>query len=343
MSNRDVVVVGASSGGRAAIKELVAGLPADFPGAMLVVVHSALTSDDCFPRLLSDAGPLPAAHANDGEPVLPGRIYCARPDRHLVVREGLLRLTKGPKENRFRPAVDPLFRSAARAFGSRVVGAVLSGRLDDGSRGMAMIKSRGGIAIVQSPEEASSPEMPESVLRTCAVDFTLPVREMSKILTDLATGSIDLPQSAAFDREARDPAPDEWTEIAAFGDLAFSKNEDLGKPSGFTCPDCGGALFERGGTLTPWMRCHVGHTYTPAGLLAAQEEEVESALWTALRTLEEAVGFRKQMTKRMVERGLKTLSEQLAREVGEYEQQAASLRRLLLGDGQADGSRGGSQ
>lgn len=342
MSVRDIVVVGASSGGRAPIKELVAGLPADFPAAMLVVLHSGLTWDDSFPRLLSESGPLPAAHATDGEPILPGRIYCARPDRHLVVREGLLRVTKGPKENHFRPAIDPLFRSAARAFGSRVVGVVMSGRLDDGSRGMTLVNRRGGVSVVQSPDEAESPEMPESVLSACAVDFVLPVREMAKTLVDLARGTIAVPVDATVDREAKNSGQDEWAEIAAYGDQAYTKNEELGKSSGFTCPDCGGALFERDEDAAPWMRCHVGHTYSPAGLIAAQEEEVEAALWTALRTLEEAVGFRKQMTTRMRERGLKTLSEQFAREIVEYEQQAATLRRLLLGDGRTERAPDGS-
>src|SRR3954470_12372525 len=181
MSRKDIVVVGASAGGMDALEKLVAGLPADLPASVLVVWHLSPGIRSVLPNVLSRAGPLPASNPQDGDPIQPGRIYVAPSDHHILVEKGFMRVTKGPKENRFRPAVDPLFRSAAYIYGPRVIGIVLSGALDDGTAGLWTIKSRGGVAIVQDLADAEVPSMPQNALAAVEVDYTLPVSKMAAL------------------------------------------------------------------------------------------------------------------------------------------------------------------
>src|SRR5919199_687746 len=186
MAGHDVIVVGASAGGLEALREVVATLPPALPAAVCVVWHMAAESPGLLPEILDRTGPLPAAHPEDGELLQTGHIAVAPPDRHLLLEQGRLRLTQGPKENRFRPAIDPLFRSAAAAYGPRVIGVVLSGALDDGTAGMAAIKARGGLAVVQDPWDAIIPSMPRSVLTHVPVDHVVPTAEIGPLLADLA-------------------------------------------------------------------------------------------------------------------------------------------------------------
>ena len=179
MAKKDIVVIGASAGGIEALRELVSELPADLPAALFVVVHIQPYAVSRLPEILSRAGALPATHASNGEPIQPGHIYVAPPDRHLLVRQGRIALSRGPRENHSRPAIDPLFRSAARAYGSRVIGVVLSGALYDGSMGLLVVKTRGGMAIVQDPREAAVDSMPRSALRLVEADAVLPSSENS--------------------------------------------------------------------------------------------------------------------------------------------------------------------
>jgi two-component system chemotaxis response regulator CheB len=186
MSGRDIVVLGGSAGSIEAIVEVAKGLPADFAGSVFVVVHFPGSLNSTLPRILSRAGPLEARHARDGDLIEPGRIYVAPPDCHLHLNDGHTRLTRGPKENGHRPAVDPLFRTAARAYGPRVVGVVMSGNLNDGTAGLLAVKQRGGLAVAQSLETALYPGMPRSAIDHVAVDYVLAPGEIPDLLTELA-------------------------------------------------------------------------------------------------------------------------------------------------------------
>src|SRR5437660_7226310 len=190
MPNHDIIVVGASAGGVEALRALVAKLPKDLPAAILVVLHVAPDHKSMLPRLLTGAGPIPAAHAKGGEALGPGRIYVAPPDHHLVVDDGVVRLTRSPREGGHRPAVDTLFRTAARFHGTRVIGVVLSGALDDGTAGLVAVKQRGGLAVVQDPRDALCGDMPRSAMENVAVDHCLPAAEIGSLISRLTRESV---------------------------------------------------------------------------------------------------------------------------------------------------------
>jgi two-component system chemotaxis response regulator CheB len=289
---RDIVAVGASAGGVEALRGLVAGLPPDFPGAVLVVLHIPRDAPSALPAILDRSGPLPAQQAADGEPVRRGRIYVAPNDRHLLLFDGHLRLTRGPAENGHRPAVDPLFRSVARAAGRRAVGVVLSGSRDDGAAGLASIAAVGGITVAQEPSDALYPGMPTAALTAVAIDHSLPAAKLGGLLAGIATMDLppephDTPDDALLDAEV------------AMSRLAPITTDELRMPpSGYGCPDCGGALFELGDTLLPRYRCRVGHAWSPDSLLDEQAQALESALWVALRALEEKSSLSRRMADR---------------------------------------------
>ena len=276
-----LIVVGASLGGVSALSELVADLPANFAAPILVVLHTG-SHTSLLPEILRSKGVLPAAHAVDGETLAPGRIYIARPDRHLEAEEGKLRVTFGPKEHHTRPAIDPLFMSAALAYGRAVIGVILTGTLEDGTAGLQAIKARGGIAIVQNPADALAPEMPESAMRYVAVDHSVALAGMGKLLTDLARAPIS-PEPAV-------PAP-AWIfhemQLHRGEGKAMEHLEAIGHPSAFVCPDCKGGLWEIDGTQPVRYRCHTGHAFTLSTLQRALTETMDEALWTALRALQE--------------------------------------------------------
>src|SRR4051812_18934534 len=185
MRGRDIFVIGASAGGVEALMRLGRGLPPDFPGAVFVVLHLPTGAPSVLPRLLSRAGPVPAVHPSAGESIEQGRIYVAPPDRHLLIVDGRVHLALGPRENGHRPAIDPLFRTAARSYGRRVVGIVLSGALDDGSAGLSAIKMRGGLAVVQHPEDALFASMPNNAMAYVAVDHVLSADDIGLRLREL--------------------------------------------------------------------------------------------------------------------------------------------------------------
>ena len=275
----DVVVVGASSGGLDPLTKLVGGLPADLPAAVFVVVHVRPDVPSHLPAILNRAGLLPAAHAVDGEPIRRGRIYVAPPGLHTYVHRGYIRVARGPYENSTRPAIDPLFRTAAHHYGRRVVGVVLSGALDDGSAGLQAIKRAGGCAIVQDPGDASFPDMPASAIERTDVDYRVPAEDLARRVVEIVhcDGSSEvLPVEV----------PLETVEEAPPGERA-ARSEHLGRPSGFTCPDCSGALWEIDDGAGLRYRCRVGHAYSEDAMVSAQTDAVERALWSARRALEE--------------------------------------------------------
>jgi two-component system chemotaxis response regulator CheB len=263
MIRRDIIVIGASAGGVEALKQLVSALPPRFECSIFVVLHIQRTFS-LLPQILSSAGHLTATHPGDGERIKPGHIYIAPPDRHLLVQPGHVHLSKGPKENRNRPAADPLFRSAALAYGPRVVGVVLTGMLDDGTLGLWEIKRHGGIAIVQDPLDALFSQMPKSALASVKVDHIVRLAEMGPLLVSLCHEPLhdrDIPKELEMSREH----------------------------TRFTCPDCHGPLdrIHHGSDVTEF-RCRVGHSYMQKGLVEAHAEAEERALWSAIEHLEES-------------------------------------------------------
>ncbi len=279
------MVVGASAGGVEALAELVSELPADLPAALFIVLHIMPTGTSYLPGILTRRGRLPATTALDGEPIEHGHIYVAPPDSHLLVGRRNLRVAPGPREHGHRPAVDVLFRSAARAHGPAVVAIVLSGLLDDGTAGLSFVKSRGGMAVVQDPEDALFPGMPHSAISHVEVDHVLPVRSIAGLVTRLVRVPAD-GEAEEVDRD-RDPA-----------ELEFGAAEHDGA-IGLTCPECGGALWEEedGGSVR--FICPVGHVYSPASLIGQQAGAVEATLWSALRGLEERVALMRRLADRM--------------------------------------------
>ena len=279
--SRDIVVVGASAGGVQALQRLVSGLPAQYRGSVFIVVHIGPEARSELPAILRRVGHLPAMHASDEMPIRAGHVYVAPPDHHLLIEPGHLTVVHGPRENRHRPAIDPLFRSAAWAYGPRVVGVVLTGSLDDGTAGLWAIKSCGGTTIVQDPDEAAHPDMPLNALMHNRIDHRLPIDQIAPLLVRLAG-------------EPFDPPPRPQPPPTLHDEIEFAKlNRDirsaahLGRLSAFTCPACRGALWEleEGGHLR--YRCHTGHAYSQDSLLADQTVAMEDGLYTALRAVEE--------------------------------------------------------
>jgi two-component system chemotaxis response regulator CheB len=284
MAAIELFVIGASAGGIEALRKIVAGLGSDLPAAVCIVVHIAPQSPGLLPDVLNTRSRVRAVNARDGQAIAPGRIYVGPPDHHLVVdKQYRLRHGRGPKENRFRPAVDPLFRSAALVYGERAAGIVLSGGLNDGAAGLVAIKRCGGIGIVQEPEDALSPSMPIAAMRAAEVDHRLPAADMAALMIKLA----NTPRGGKG--EPPPHAPDLEKEVAiALGDAAAALdvvgNET---PSIYTCPECHGTLFQMHGRAPERFRCHTGHAFTAESLIAAIREKSEDAVWSAVRSLHE--------------------------------------------------------
>ncbi|HEU4657852.1 MAG TPA: chemotaxis protein CheB [Capillimicrobium sp.] len=276
-----IVVIGASAGGVESLTQLVRDLPAELPAAVAVVLHLPPSATSVLPSILNRSGALPALAATDGEAVAPGRIYVAPPDHHLIVGPGELTLSHGPTENGHRPAIDTTFRTAALSYGPRAIGVVLSGTLDDGAAGLAVIKDHGGTTVVQTPDDAAYRGMPEAALAATEVDRVLPVRAIGAELVRLTGGPEPLPASPG-------PPPDPLPESAMPDDTA----------TGLICPECGGALWSLEESGVHRFRCRIGHAFSEEALLDLQGGDVEAALWTALRALEE----RSALLRRMAER-----------------------------------------
>jgi two-component system, chemotaxis family, protein-glutamate methylesterase/glutaminase len=280
LQNRHLVVVGASAGGIEALRELVRQLPKDFAAPIAVVLHTSPQSPGVLHEILSRSGPLTAINPNTTERLLPSRIYVAPPDFHLLVEPGLVRLTKGPRENRFRPAIDPLFRSAAQVYGPGAIGVILTGNLDDGTAGLWAIKQLGGTTIVQDPAEAMYPSMPESALRHVQVDRVLPLAHIGAALQAAVRTPLreEVAPPANLDVEVR---------IAKEEDPIRAGVTDMAEPSTFACPECHGVLLQLKEAGRVRFRCHTGHAFSAESLLAEISEGIESALWNAIRSLQE--------------------------------------------------------
>ena len=281
-----MVLIGASAGGVEALRTLVAALPADLPAALFIVLHVGSHKSE-LPWLLDHLNGLTVTHANDGEIFEPCHIYVAPPDHHMVIEPGRISLTKGPRENWARPAIDPLFRSAASVYGANTIGVILTGALNDGTAGLYEIAQAGGVTIVQDPAEATNPSMPRSALAYVAVEHCLPLAGIADLLTKLIRSRAASTVPVAFDVPQDQPQEDEMA-------AEFTQNT----PVAVTCPDCGGALRRRElGSLTQFA-CHIGHIYTAEVMLAAQFVTLERLIEAAMRSL----GERAELCRQMVEK-----------------------------------------
>ncbi|GGK19581.1 chemotaxis protein CheB [Deinococcus malanensis] len=271
-----LIVVGASAGGTQPLIDLATHLPADFPAAICIVTHIPAYTPSHLPEILNRAGPLPATHAQDGEPIRPGHIYCAPAEHHLLTEHGCLLVRKGPKENRARPAVDVLFRSAAYSEGPNAIGVVLSDMLDDGTSGLWSIKHFGGTTVVQDPKDAEHDSMPQSALTRVEVDHVVRVADLAALLDRLAR---NVPrQAAAVDDATRERTRREVR--IARSDNAFRQGVmEFGKVTPQTCPECGGVLVQISESGFTRYRCHTGHAYTGDTLLVSVTEHIEETLW----------------------------------------------------------------
>jgi two-component system chemotaxis response regulator CheB len=317
-----IVVVGASAGGVPALETLVSALPAGLDAAIFVVLHLWAHAESLLPHILSRAGSLPAVHPKDRDVVETGRIYAAPPDRHLLLTDSMMRVVRGPRENMHRPAIDVLFRSAAMTYGPRVIGVLLTGADDDGAAGLKIIKERGGIAVVQDPADSAHPQMPESALRAAGPDFVLPLREIGRVVCDLVSGAIQLPERATVPEEPTD-------EVFKKGERGERVDISLlGAPSAFSCPDCNGTLWELQDGDVVSYRCRVGHGFSAGSMAEAQNSAVERALWEAVRVLDESAS-----TSRRIARKSESLRERLLEKAEEHERCADVIRKLLQNNG----------
>jgi two-component system, chemotaxis family, protein-glutamate methylesterase/glutaminase len=324
MRNHNIIVIGASMGGLEALRALVKQLPADLPAAVFIVLHITPSAPSLLAPILGRESALPVAAAQNGEAVEYGRVYVAPPDHHLLLKDGSVHLTRGPRENRTRPAIDPLFRSAAVAYGPQVIGVVLTGYLDDGASGLLAIKRCNGVAIVQDPDDAAYPSMPLSAIERVEVDYRLPVQEMGKVLTNL----VHHPAKEAA------PIPKDILVEAAISEGTKSSmrtEENLGTLAPFACPECGGTLWQVGNhEPLRRYRCHVGHGLTVRALLASQDEQLERSLWAAMRALQERSHLLRDLARDERDQNREAEARQYETEAGDSDEHIRRLKELFV-------------
>ena len=328
-----LVVVGASAGGVEALSRLVAALPEGLPAAVLVVLHVAPGAPSVMPQILARAGALTVRAVEHGETIRAGRVYVAPPDLHLVVEGRRVALVRGPRENGHRPAIDPLFRSAARAGGAGVIGVILSGNLSDGTHGLAQIKAHGGVALVQAPDEAPYAGMPMSALAHVQVDHVLPIDALAATIVRLVRTDLPVDDRPVDDRPV-DDAAGAYDEVELDGvgrvDAGPATNELLGgQVSPYTCPECRGSLWEITDGLPVRFRCRVGHSYDESTLLHEKHSALESALWSAVIALEENASFARRMADRSADAGRETVGTRLRDRALRLERRARTIRDVL--------------
>ena len=324
MEETRVIAVGASAGGVEALSRLVSALPSDIDAAILVVLHLSPDLPSYLPRILERQGSLPASHAVDGAPVLRGHIHVAPPDRHLHVEDGELRVRQGSRENRHRPSIDVLLRSAAVEYGPRAIGVVLSGALDDGVAGMEAIVRCGGHALVQEPSDADHPFLPQNVLNAVPGVEAHPVEILVKRLQALVTQSTpaNVPADAGVELGT--------LELRIGQHMGSAEDMSrLGDPSGLSCTECNGALTRVADTRQLRFRCHTGHAYTASSLYNEQNEQAERPLWQALRQMRETADTSRALIAHAHHAGAPVHAAQYQEQLRQAEQGIATLHRLV--------------
>jgi two-component system, chemotaxis family, protein-glutamate methylesterase/glutaminase len=318
--NRDIIVIGASAGGVQALQRIVVGLPADLPAAIFIVLHVWPGTKSYLPAILERAGRLPVAEAQDGDPIKPGTITVAPSDLHLMLEKDRVVVVRGPRENRTRPAINPLFRSAAAAFRHRVIGVILTGTLDDGAAGLWAITQCGGVAVVQS--DAMFDQMPRSAIESVNVDHVVPLDDIAALLNRLSRETVE---------PSTPPAVPEVVNLNDQGSKMKPAGFDVdrvGKRSVFSCPECNGALWEMEEGVLQY-RCHVGHAYSAKSLHEAQSTTIEQSLWSALRALKESAALDSRLAERSAEHKLDRAADQYRRSAEEKMEQVTNLQRFL--------------
>jgi two-component system, chemotaxis family, protein-glutamate methylesterase/glutaminase len=322
-SVQDIIVVGSSAGGVEAVSLLLSGLPKDLGAAVLVVQQTPGHSPSELAEMLSRRSTLPVAIPANGEPIIPGRVYLAPPNQHLMVQRGTILLGNGPKENRARPAIDVLFRTAAHAYGPRVIGVVLSGVLNDGTSGLMSIKTHGGKSIVQDPQEAVFDGMPRSAIALTQVDHILKAAEIGTLLGSLVKERVYV---------KGDDAMPEYSDQADIGEIGGPgiRNVAPYPPSALTCPSCGGAVWQIQEQSLTLFKCHTGHSYTAELMLEEQSEAVDAAAWTLLRSINENIHLRRKLAEWARSTGRIQEAEFHEQQAIEAEKQSLAFRDLLL-------------
>ena len=338
LPNHKAIVIGASAGGVEAILTLAKGLPAGFPAALFLVIHTSPASPGYMADMINRVGPVPALYARDGEIARPGDLYIAPADQHLILEPGpRMRVWRGPKENGFRPAIDPLFRSVARLYGPQAIGVILSGYLDDGTLGLMLLKRRGGVAVVQDPSTAACANMPRSAIENVNVDYVVPVAEMPALFARLVEQPTAQPlPTGATDMGADFQSGSEQRSVPVTPNSIELKEKEDGSPSALSCPECGGAMWEQRVDNVLRYSCHVGHGYTGETLEEQYIREVEAALWTALRQLVESAELHRRLATRMRETGPADRAEAYEQRALEAKRRAQVVRELLVNDRVSD-------
>jgi len=323
MSNRDIIAIGGSAGATAPLKAILSRLSADLPASVFIVLHVPARGLGMLSTVAASAGKLPVHEAVDGMPIERGHVYLGAPDHHLLIEDGRVRLGRGPRENMARPAIDPLFRSAALSYGPRVIGVVLSGLLSDGASGLNAIKRCGGMALVQDPSDALSDEMPRRALETTIVDLCVPAARLGDVLSDMAleTAGAVLPIP-----------PDLRLEVAiAAGERSDSERiAQIADPTPLTCPSCGGVMSKLKTGQPLRFRCQVGHAYTADVLAKEQEGRVDEAMRVALRIIEERAELVHRMAEEGRQSGRRAVAEMYDSRAAEYRGYAENLRKAVL-------------
>ncbi len=315
-----VIVIGASAGGLQPLHRILDDIPPDLPAAVFVVLHIGAASH--LVEILGRTAALPVMPARSGQRIEPGVIYVAVPDKHLLLHDQHILLRRGPRENLARPAIDPLFRSAASTFGARVIGVVLSGALNDGTAGLRAIKRCGGITVVQQPSDAAVPGMPLSALLYAEIDHVAPAGALAGLLARLVREPAG--ETPPVPIEIRLEAA-----IAAQELVGMETDEQLGRPSRFTCPECHGALWEIDDGALLRYRCHVGHAFTADVVLQAQAVQAEEMLWSLMRAHQERAALARRMASQERMQSRHALAEQLLQRARGYDEDAEVIRRLL--------------
>ncbi len=326
MGKRNIIVIGASAGGFEPIKKIISGLPQNFNASIFIVWHMSPDVRGILPDVLNRVGLLPAGHAIDMEPIRPGHIYVAPPDHHLLIEKDKVHTTRGPKENRFRPAIDPLFRSAAFVHGPHVIGVILSGALDDGTAGLWMVKHRGGLAVVQDTVEAEVPSMPKNAARAVKVDYETPVSEMPALLVRLC--SEDIPD--LDDQRGKDSRTEAEISYAMEEQPLNTNFFALGELTPYTCPECHGVLLSLKEGNRVRFRCHTGHAFSADSLLATVTEQIEESLWNAIRSLQESVILLNHMGDHFAEANQPKLAAMYFKKAKDAEMRANKVREAVM-------------